>query len=80
MSTQHIIHGKPTTHGHMAHYIDDNGKSHAAIITNITVHPDSGDHLADLHVFHRDASQGTAIKNVPYNRYGEPNTWQHLPY
>jgi hypothetical protein len=44
------------------------------------VHPASGDHHADLHVFHRETGLPTHVKDVPYDRYGEPHSWQHLPY
>lgn len=79
MSTQHVIHGKLTTHGHMAHYIDDVGKSHAALLTGITAQS-SGEHHADLHVFFRGKDEPIAVRDVPYSPDGEPHTWQHLPY
>jgi hypothetical protein len=76
----HIVHGKLTTHGHSVHYTDAEGTSHAALITNIFVHPSTGKHHADLHVFHRETGEGTPVKGVPHDVDGDPHTWAHLPY
>lgn len=81
MSTVHIVHGKPTVHGHVVHYRDHDGTTHAAIITNLTATPSTGEYHADLHVFDRVDGEGRPFLHVPYgSEGGELNSWQHLPY
>jgi hypothetical protein len=80
MSTLHVVYGKPTTHGHIVHYRDSEGTTHAAIITNIIM-PPTGEHRVDLHVFHRVTGESNnTFQGVPHSIDGEPHTWQHLPY
>lgn len=78
MSTLHIVHGKPVTHGHIVHYRDDKDTTHAAVITNIA--PSTDDHLVDLHVFDRVSGEGKTVKAVPHSLEGKKHSWQHLPY
>jgi hypothetical protein len=81
MSTRHIIAGKSTTHGHIVHYRDHEGTTHAALITNIHATPATGERRVDLHVFDRVTGEGKIVQGVPHDREGgESHSWAHLPY
>ena len=76
--SHHTIAGKKTTHGHVVHYTDPLGESHAALIKHIEQTP-TGGHKATLHVFHAKNGSDNHVEGVHHSPSPAPHTWTHIP-
>jgi hypothetical protein len=75
--SMHLVHGKPTTHGHIVHYTGPHGDSHAALIKHIEATPTG--HKANLHVFSSTNGSDNHVESVPHSVTPAPHTWTHIP-
>jgi len=70
----HIVNNRETSEGEAAHYIDNDGNMHEAVINSIEER--DGNHFADMEV--QIDGQPTHIADVPHNTSPEKHSWNHV--